>query len=289
MRLVIDLLLASAVFGGYFWYINWTPALKLESEHYIALSNASIEDTQEALNRAEALYQAYTNFWDVKAKPSKKLLLKIYSSRKEFKRANPMSGWAEAFYKEPYCHQYVESERENRPYHWMIHEATHQLNNEVSHFELPQWAQEGIACYFSTSKTIEGKINLGIIDRDTYPVWWFYSLDLSGDLSQDKSTQQIMSIKSIVNDEKPLKLSQHVNLYYIHWFSLVHFLIEGEQGKYREQFISSVKKASGLDSFEKNFGPYNQIELQWYQHLSRIIDGLSKKNITIWSGSTSSA
>jgi len=273
-RLIIDLLLAGAVFGGYFWYTNWTPVLKLESEHYIAFSNASIEDTQEALNRAEALYHAYTTFWDVKTKPGNKLLLKIYSSRKEFKRVNPMSGWAEAFYKEPYCHQYVESESENRPYHWMVHEAAHQLNNEVSHFELPQWAEEGIASYFSTSKIIEGKIKLGIIDRDTYPIWWLYSLDLSGDLSQDKSAQKIMSIKSIVNDEKPLKLSEHVNLYYIHWFSLVHFLLEGEQGKYREPFITSVKKTSGLDCFEKNIGPNNQIEPQWYQHLSRIINGL---------------
>jgi len=273
-RLVIDLLLAGAVFGGYFWYTHWTPAHKLESEHYIAFSNASIEDTQEALNRAEALYRAYTAFWDVNATPYKKLLLKIYSSRKEFKRANPMSGWAEAFYQEPYCHQYLDSERENRAYHWMIHEATHQLNNEISHFELPQWAEEGIACYFSTSKTIEGKIQLGIIDRNTYPVWWLHSLGLSGILSQDKSTQNIMSIKSIVNDEKPLKLNQHVNLYYIHWFSLVHFLLEGEQRKYRESFIASVKKTSGLDSFEKNIGPYNKIEPQWYRHLCRIIAGL---------------
>jgi len=198
-----------------------------------------------------------------------------------------MSGWAEAFYQEPYCHQYVDSERENRPYHWMIHEATHQLNNELSHFELPQWAEEGIASYFSTSKTIEGRINLGTIDRDTYPVWWLHSLGLSGILSQDKAAQKILGIKSIVNDERPLKMSQHVNLYYIHWFSLVHFLLEGEQGKYRERFIACVKKTSGLDSFEKNIGSYNQIEPQWYQHLCSIIAGLSKNNITSWSDSVS--
>lgn len=275
-RLIIELLLVAALFSGYFWYTHWTPTHKLESEHYIALSNASVEDTQDALDRAEALYQAYTTFWDVKVAPNKKLLLKIYSSRKEFKRANLLSGWAEAFYREPYCHQYIESENVHRPYHWMVHEATHQLSNEVSQFKLPQWAEEGLACYFSTSRINEGRIRLGVIDRDTYPIWWLYSLGLSGDLLQDKAKQQIMSIKSIVNDEKPLKMSQHFNLYYIHWFSLVHFLLEGEQGKYREPFIASVIKASGLDAFEKNIGPYNQIEPQWYQHLSRTIDGLSK-------------
>lgn len=272
-RLLIDILLVAVVFGGYFWYTHWKPSHQMESEHYKAFSTASIEETREALNRLETLYQAYITFWDINTGTSgDKLLLKIYSSRKEFKRANPLSGWAEAFYREPYCHQYIETGRENRPYHWMVHEATHQLNNEVSHFKLPQWAEEGIASYFSTSRMDNGKINLGVIDRDTYPIWWLSSLELSGDLSRDKAEKKIINIKSIVNDEKPLKMSEHVNLYYIHWFSLVHFLLEAEQGKYRQTFIESVKKPSGLDDIEKNIGPYQLIEQQWYQHLLRIIN-----------------
>ncbi|TKJ35986.1 MAG: hypothetical protein CEE38_13340 [Planctomycetes bacterium B3_Pla] len=273
-RLLIDVLIAALVFCGYFWYTHWTPAHKLESEHYIAFSNASIEDTQDALSKAETLWQAYTAFWDVKAgSTDKKLLLKIYSSRKEFKRANPLSGWAEAFYTEPYCHQYIEAESENKSHHWMVHEATHQLNNEVSQFNLPQWAEEGIACYFSTTRMADGKMTLGVIDRNTYPIWWLSSLGLSGDLSRDKADKKIVSIKSIVNDEKPLVMNKHVNLYYIHWFSLVHFLLEGEQGKYREAFIACVKTPSGLEAFERNIGPYQLIEPQWYRHLFQITKG----------------
>jgi len=41
-RLLIDLLLVAVVFGGYFWYTHWTPAHKLESEHYSALSSSGI-------------------------------------------------------------------------------------------------------------------------------------------------------------------------------------------------------------------------------------------------------
>lgn len=274
-RLLIDLLLVAVVFGGYFWYTHWTPALKLESEHYKALSNVSLEGTQDALSKVETLYQTYTSFWGVNARSNdNKLLLKIYSSRKEFKRANPLSGWAEAFYSEPYCHQYIEVENEKKPYHWMVHEATHQLNNEVSQFRLPQWAEEGIACYFSTSPMDDGKMTLGEIDWDTYPIWWLSPLGLSGDLSRDKVDKKIMSIKSIVNDEKSLKMNQHVNLYYIHWFSFVHFLLEGEQRKYREAFMAYVKTPSGLEAFEENVGPYQLIEQQWYQHLLQIIDSL---------------
>ncbi len=113
-------------------------------------------------------------------------------------------------------------------------------------------------------------MNLGVIDPDTYPIWWLSSLDLSGDLARDKADKQIMSIRSIVNDEKPLKMNKNVNLYYIHWFSLVHFLLEGEQGKYRDAFIACVKTPSGLEAFEKNIGPCHLIEPQWYRHLLRM-------------------
>ena len=272
-RFLIDLVLVAVVFGGYFWYTQWRPSITLESEHYKAFSSASVEQTRQALNRLETLYQIYTAFWDIKSvSTDNKLLLKIYSSRKEFKRANPLSGWAEAFYRKPYCHQYIEAGKENKPYHWMVHEATHQLNNEVSHFRLPQWAEEGIASYFSTSRMDDGKISLGVVDRDTYPVWWLSSLGLSGDLSHDKAEKKIISIKSIINDEKPLKMSEHVNLYYIHWFSLVHFLSEAERGRYRRTFIECVKAPSGLDDFEKNIGSYQLIEQQWYHHLLELID-----------------
>lgn len=271
-RLLIDILLVILVFGGYFWYTHWKPSQELESEHYKAFSSAPVEQTREALKKVETLYQTYTSFWDINAGAAdKKLLLKIYSSRKEFKRANPLSGWAEAFYKKPYCHQYIDTGSENKPYHWMVHEATHQLNNEISHFKLPQWVEEGIASYFSTSRMDNGKISLGVIDRDTYPIWWLSSLGLSGDLPRDKAENKIISIKSIVNDEKPRKMSEHVNLYYIHWFSLVHFLLEGENGKYRRAFMKCVKTSSGLKEFEKNIGPYPQIEQQWYRHLLQLI------------------
>jgi len=272
-RLLIDLLLVAIVFGGYYWYTHWKPSHKMESEHYEAFSNAPIKDTEEALKKVETLWQTYTDFWNVKPEPAdKKLLLKIYSSRKEFKRANPMSGWMEAFYKKPYCHQYIDTEKENRPYHWMVHEATHQLNNEVSHFRLPQWAEEGIACYFSTSRMDDGMISLGVVDRDTYPIWWLSSLGLSGDMTRDIADKKVISIRSIVNDEKPLEMDQYFNLYYIHWFSLVHFLLEGEQGKYRQAFMACVKTPSGLDEFEKNIGLYQIIEQQWYRHLLQLIE-----------------
>jgi hypothetical protein len=72
------------------------------------------------------------------------------------------------------------------------------------------------------------------------------------------------------------------NLYYIHWFSLVHFLLEVEQGKYRQAFMACVKTPSGLEAFEENIGPYQLIEPQWYQHLLQITESLSKNDLYVY-------
>lgn len=265
-RLIIDVVLIAVLLGAYRWYTHWMPSLDIQSEHYIALSNASVEQTQDALDKAELLFRTYCSFWDI-SEPGDPLRLKIYASRKEFKRYNPMSGWAEAFYKKPYCHQYIETESADNPYHWMMHEATHQLNAEVAQFKLPQWADEGIACYFSTAQIVDHNLVLGEIDTDTYPIWWLNSLELTGDLAQDLHNNKVMSVKSIVCHEKPLKMNDHVNLYYVHWFSLVHFLLEGGQGKYKRAFIQAVQTPSGLKAFEQNVGSYKEIEQAWYEHL----------------------
>ena len=275
-RAILYILLALVVslFGGFLWSLRWTPTHKIESDHYLALSAASEEDTREALAKAETLYRAYVDFWGIDEAPRRKHLLKIYASRAEFKRHNPTPAWAEALYQKPYCHQYIERDNGRRPYQWMIHEATHQLNFELSGFQLPQWAEEGFACYFSTSRLTGDRLELGAIDRRVYPIWWLDSLELSGDLAQDIADRKIMSIKSIVNDEKPLNINTRFNLYYIQWFTLVHFLLEGRDGEYKEAFLNTLRQNSGQIDFEKDIAPFKEIERQWYQHLRKMIASL---------------
>src|SRR6185369_14856211 len=99
------------------------------------------------------------------------LKVKLYQDRAEMRRINPGLGWAEAFYRKPYCRAYYSAE-ENNPFHWMLHEATHQLNEEVAHLNLAKWLEEGLAEYFSTARIQGGELQLGSADPETYPVWW---------------------------------------------------------------------------------------------------------------------
>jgi hypothetical protein len=150
----------------------WKPARTIETAHYLIASTATAEQTQQVADAVEILYAAYSNRFA--ALPTfkadhPKLKLLLYKDRAEMRRINPGLGWAEAFYRKPYCRAYFSAEEAN-PYHWMLHEAVHQLNEEVAHVELAKWLEEGLAEYFSTSRIEDGALLLGRVDPNTYPV-----------------------------------------------------------------------------------------------------------------------
>src|SRR5207249_1270633 len=145
-------------------------------------------------------------------------------------RVHRRLGWAEAFYQEPFCHAYYSSAEDN-PYHWMLHEATHQLNRELAQFKMPKWSDEGVATYFSTSRINNGVLNPGQIDSNTYPIWWLSDLTLTGDVQKDIARNQVIPLRAIVTGKGGPDIDEYFNLYYVHWWSLSHFLFEFEGGK----------------------------------------------------------
>ena len=54
-----------------------------------------------------------------------------YDVGQEFKAHNRSQPWAEAYYAERVCHAYLDPTKPN-PYHWLLHEAVHQLNREYA-------------------------------------------------------------------------------------------------------------------------------------------------------------
>ena len=186
-RFVIYLLVLLAVAAWRYVPRPWTPTCTLSTAHFTVYSTATQEQTQDTAEKLELLYAAYSN--RLSTLPTfqpkhPKLKVKLFKDRQEFRRINPGLGWAEAFYRKPYCRAYF-SRQEINPYHWMLHEAVHQLNQEVAHLDLAKWLSEGIAEYFSTSRITSGKLELGRIDSNTYPVWWIDELATSPDLAEN--------------------------------------------------------------------------------------------------------
>lgn len=274
-------LILFAVFCGIWGWDHvrrrWSPDDAFETEHYRIESTATAEQTREIGHVAEIVYRGYGELADrlqLKIRAHSKLKMRLFKDRDEFRLCNRVYDWAEAFYRTPYCYQYYSAD-EAHPYHWMMHEATHQLNAEAAYLRLPQWLDEGLAGYVSTSRIVDDRLRLGQIDTNTYPVWWLDSMSLSGDLDADKNDGRIIPLRAIVSGQGGPDLNQKFNLYYLHWWSLAHFLMEGQQGTHRAGLGQVIQDGANLAVFEKHIGPIEDVERRWYNHVHDLVQQLA--------------
>ena len=252
---------------------HWDPATHRETEHFTISSSATPEQTIAMGDACERLYRAYAKrFSTLSGYQAKhpKLQMLLYKDRDEMRRINPGMGWAEAFYRKPQCRAFYSAD-ENNPFHWMLHEAVHQLNEEVAHTDLEKWLEEGVAEYLSTSRVRDGELVPGTIDLYTYPVWWISSIAKEGDLAKDLANGSIIPLRAIIEDNGP-DMDDHVNLYYLHWWTLAHFVFETRP----DAAVKLMEAGGTLGAFEKLLGPVETVQPQWYAHVRRIKDTVNK-------------
>jgi hypothetical protein len=278
-RLLILFAVLVVVLAVDYVYRHWRPDVTVTTEHYAVYSTATLSQTREIADKVEALYEAYTGlcsgFGDVKTEHPR-LQLRLFRDRKEFRRCNRLVGWAEAFYRKPYCYAYY-SRAEANPYHWMLHEATHQLMREVSNLDPLQWVDEGVATYFSTSTLSEGGLVRGEVDKNTYPIWWLWDKRFSEEVKKDIEAGTIIPLRVIVSGKGGPDIDEYFNLYYLHWWSLTHFLLHYERGKYRQGYFQVIRAGGTLGAFESHIGPVERVQGEWYGYLREQQQGLSRK------------
>ena len=192
------------------------------------------------------------------------------------RQVNPGLGWAEAFYREPYCLAYF-SAAEVNPYHWMLHESVHQLNHEVAHLALEKWLEEGVAEYFSTSRVISNRLALGRIDVNTYPVWWMELIATTPELGENLRNGSVIPLRSIITNQGGPSMNSRFNLYYLHWWTLTHFIFESPQ--YRDRALALVQRGGGLEAFEQAIAPVNQVQTEWHTYVRRLKSALAKSDV----------
>ena len=263
-------LVASAASGS----VRAQSATTLRTRHYIIRSTATPSQTALVAAAVESLHDAYIAFFPDLPVGSRdaKLKMVLYRDQREFKANNRSRPWAEAYYRTPTCYAYYADGQPN-PYHWMVHEATHQLNREVAGFKRTQWMDEGLASYFGASRIEHGRLLPGTIDTNTYPIWWLTSLALSGDLEDDIAKGRIIPLRELVSGTGP-DIGQHVNLYYIQFWSLSHFLFHYNDGQYAARYRKLIAEGGSLEDFEATIGPIDRIQRQWYAYLREKVSSI---------------
>jgi hypothetical protein len=268
--------------GVAFWrYVPrpWRPAVTVETPHY-AIDATTDRFRAEELGRVmELLYTAYSNRFNglpgFKGQHNR-LKVRLYRDRKEFRWVNPSVGWAEAFYRPCCCHAYFAADEIN-PYHWMLHEAVHQLNREVAHLDLAKWLEEGLADYFSTSRIGQNGLALGRIDPNTYPVWWIDELATAPDLDTNLANGSVIPLRAIISNRGGPSINKEFNLYYLHWWTLTHFLFEAEE--YQASTMILLEQGGGPEAFEKLIGHAETVQLNWHRYVRRMKAALSGQDV----------
>ena len=238
--------------------------------HYVISSTATAAQTLQIAEAVEHLHTAYLNFFPLKASATlaPKLQLILYKDQAQFKEYNRAASWAEAYYLPPNCHAYFAADEKN-PYHWMLHEATHQLNHQVARIADSKWINEGLASYFGTSAVKNGKLIPGLIDFDTYPMWAVARLKLTGDLDTDLGSGKIIALRAIVTGAGGPQFAEKVNTYYVGYWSLSHFLFHYQGGVYAEKYRALIVAGGTIEDFERLIGPIEKIQSQWYGYLEQ--------------------
>ena len=277
--MVVYLLILSAVAAWRFIPRPWHPSVTLETERHLLYSTATRQQTEETARTLELLYQTYSNrlsTLDTFQSAHPKLRVKLFKDRAEFRRINPNLGWAEAFYREPYCRAYF-SAAEINPYHWMLHESVHQLNREVAHLKLEKWLEEGLAEYFSTSRLGSNRLALGQVDPNTYPVWWIDELAIAPDLQDNIRNGSVIPLRAIITNRGGPSLNKQFNLYYLHWWTLTHYVFESP--RCREHALELVRRGGDLGAFEQILGPVDQVQVEWHDYVRRLKGTLSGQGL----------
>lgn len=269
------MLIAGAIVCQQFLLLIWGKR-ELRTEHYLIVSSASEGHTRELGQIAEVLYRANARLLNHSrnALPPQQLLrLNLFGSRTEFRVLNWPVGWAEALYRYPISHAYYE----DSPYwyHWMLHEATHQLNREVAQLSLPLWAEEGLAAYFSTSTlSAANELQLGRLNYQTYPLWWGSSFGFSGNLEIDKKHNRVIGLSDLLLIDSASSMGSRFNLVYFEWLSFVHFLLHYDSGRYQSVLgcLVNSPKANLLPSYQKS-AYWDNLEVSWYPYMWEIARG----------------
>ena len=120
----------------------------------------------------------------------------------------------------------------------------------------------------------------GWIDPNTYPVWWLDLIATAPGLQASLTNGSVIPLRAIITDHGGPGLNREFNLYYLHWWTLTHFIFENP--KYREAAMGLMQRGGSLEAFEQTIGPVDAVEADWYRHVRRIKAALGGRDLDFY-------
>lgn len=232
--------------------LPWEKAREKESEHFIIKTNLSVDALNDICFLLEYAYFKWLGFLAL-PDPREKTLVWVPKNSTEFKKIykdlfnDPLYPIEPARgilipKDDPYnklnktvllCYYYQEYGKSI--FTTLLHEGTHYALRLAGHFSShstiypPIWLDEGLATYFESSRIKGKKLVTNLINRFQLPIIKTLINDLS-----------FIKLKEFINLSQADYMKNHILTYSAGW-SLVYFLVNGKDGKYKKAFQSYIE------------------------------------------------
>lgn len=237
------------------------------SRNYEVFTDAPLARARPVAEHMDAVYDEYQRrFRSFAAKNAGSVRLYVFGKKNDYHaflrskgvKAPNTSGVFFASSKEAGLATYLEGQSGERMYHVLQHEGFHQFAYLRIGTTLPQWANEGLAEYFGGAILVNGRLRLGVAPQEridavnraiTRGKAWSFArlLDMT-------DTQWI----DAVGQGHRAGGGSGAGMLYDQAWSMVHFLIHADEGKYADafgEFLRAVTQGRpGRDAFAHAFG-----------------------------------
>jgi hypothetical protein len=219
---------------------------KYTTKYYVLHTDLDKDMTRQAVVRITAMAQEYHNRTrSFAGRITTRFPLYLYKNRQEYnKHPGVISGSAGMYNGTSLI---ATAPRPGGSWRVLQHEGFHQFAHKVIRGRLPIWLNEGLAEYFGRGIWTGDSLVVGVIHNGARGV-----------------VQEMIKKKTLMPLSKMLAMSQrewngalsHRN--YLQAWSMVHFLVHGDKGKYQKALSSYIRDLSqgksSTAAFRKRFG-----------------------------------
>jgi hypothetical protein len=251
--------------------LGWDFEYKTQTEHFLVYASTSEEQTKYICQIIECHYSSYMKCFGKDLNLSNThspFKVKLFKDQNEINQKCPEAKGDPGCYniKTRYC-QISYNQISKIPYSICVHEVTHQLNHELAKAKFPVWIDEGLACYFESTKIKDNKMMLGEIALDSR----YGTLIFTDNFNLDDVLENLEKVLTISGKEwrkqQDPKLTQ---LQYTTAWLLVHFLFHYEDGRYKEGFLKYLVQAkkgyADVKMFESSIGKIDNIKKELLEY-----------------------
>lgn len=234
---------------------------RYESRAYIIYTNLPREEAAEYGSHMDLIFQEYTQrFAILRGADRGKQNLYLLRSREDYIQALVDLGVRQdiaassggMFFYNPVGNglaTWIEGLSRDRVFATLQHEGFHQFASSKLGEQLPRWLNEGLAEYFGSAIIIKGKVRLGVVDEARVA-------KIRGFLNRGEAIPFDSLVNITAEDWRKNMTSGSAwgSLQYDQSWSIVHFLVHGDKGRYQKAFEKYLVLVSSGRTHQAAFG-----------------------------------